>query len=1808
MLSSLSAATFGNFTYTDNGTTISITGYVTWPTGAVVIPSTINSKPVTSIESQAFSGRSSMTSITIPTGVTSIGNAAFYGCSSLNSVTIPSSVTSIEGLAFYNCSGLTSITIPAWVTSIGHKAFYGCSGLTSIIIPASVTSIGSEAFYGCSSLTSVTIPSSVTRIESFAFALCSGLTSVTIPSSVSRIEGATFYNCSGLTSITIPSSVTSIGSEAFFNCSRLTSITIPDGVTSIGNYAFYYCSGLTSITIPAGVTSIGTFAFYNCSGLTSITIPAGVTSIGTFAFYNCSRLTSIAIPAGVTSIGDSTFYYCSGLTSITIPAGVTSIETFAFSGCSGLTSITIPANVTSIGTYAFNYCFGLTTAQFMGNAPSMGGSPFAGTASGFTVSYLDTKSGFTSPTWRGYTSKPVSSVSTLSGLILSSGTLSPGFATGTNTYTASVPNLASSIMVTPTVTDATATVKVNGVSVTSGFASGSISLAVGSNVITTVVTAEDGTTASTYTITVTRAPSAIATLSGLSLSSGALSPTFVSSTASYTAGVPIATTSITITPTVTDATATIAVNGTTVASGASSGAISLAPGTNTITTVVTAQDGVTQSTYAIIVTRGLVNAVFHSATTVPFSSAGYNATGNALNLSLGFAPAVGNNLTLVDNSGLGFITGQFSNLAQGQVVNLTYNGLIYKFVANYYGGTGNDLVLNWAYQNVVDWGGNDVGQLGNGSATSSSVPVVVTQTGVLAGKTVLSVVAADSHSLALCSDGTVAAWGDNSFGQLGNNSLTPSNVPVAVFNSGVLAGKTVVSVAATGNHSLALCSDGSVVAWGDNSSGQVGNNSTVDSKVPVLVTQSGVLADKTVVSVAAGLYHSLALCSDGTLVSWGWNSYGQLGNNTMLDSSLPVSVTQNGVLAGKAVVSISAGAGHSYALCEDGTIAAWGYNFYGQLGNSNTADSSVPVLVNRGGVLSGKTVVSVKAGGSHALALCSDGTLVAWGLNSDGQLGDNTAIDSSTPVLVTQSGVLAGKTVLAISAGQSLSLAMGSDGTVAAWGYGDLGQLGNGGTSSSSVPVLITQSGVLAGKKVVAVSAGNSNGVALAASQNPINLTNLTLSSGSLSPAFAPDTMAYTATVAMASVTITPTVPDATATVTVNGALVASGSASAAIPLSLGTNTITTVVTAQDGITTSIYTAVVTRISTVSSLSGLTINSGTLSPTFVSGTKVYTASVPNATTSMTVTPTVTDATATIKVNGTTVVSGASSGVIQLAVGTNTITTAVTAQDGTTTSTYTVTVTRVPSVIATLSGLNLSSGTLSPVFVSSTAFYTASVPNATTSMTVTPTVTDATATIKVNGTIVASGATSEAIQLAVGTNTITTAVTAQDGATTSTYTVTVTRVPSAIATLSDLILSSGTLSPAFVSSTASYTAIVPNATTSMTVTPTVTDATATIAVNGTTVASGASSGAISLAVGINTITTVVTAQDGTTTSTYTVTVTRAPSVVSTLSGLVLSSGTLSPGFATGTNTYSASVPNTASSITVTPTATDATAAIKVNGTTVVSGAAGGSISLAVGPNVITTVVTAQDGTTSSTYTVTVTRATSAIATLSGVSLSTGALSPAFVAATTSYTASVPLSTTSITVIPTATDATATIKVNGTTVASGAASGSLTLAVGANTITTVVTAQNKITSKTYRITVTRADNYDAWKAGVFPTDAQRNDPTISGDLATPANDGTSNLMKYALALNPMDSTTGNLPTTSREAGYLTLTYRRSKMASDVTYTVQAADSLTINAWTPAATILSQTDPTPGGGSHWLVTVRDNVPYASHPRRFMRLQVVK
>jgi hypothetical protein len=195
-----------------------------------------------------------------------------------------------------------------------------------------------------------------------------------------------------------------------------------------------------------------------------------------------------------------------------------------------------------------------------------------------------------------------------------------------------------------------------------------------------------------------------------------------------------------------------------------------------------------------------------------------------------------------------------------------------------------------------------------------------------------------------------------------------------------------------------------------------------------------------------------------------------------------------------------------------------------------------------------------------------------------------------------------------------------------------------------------------------------------------------------------------------------------------------------------------------------------------------------------------------------------------------------------------------------------------------------------------------------------------------------------------------------------------------ADLVSLVPSVGTLTPGFGSATTNYGASVSNATASITITPTVAESHATVTVNGISVASGAASQAINLNPGANTITTVVTAQDGNTTKTYTLVVTRTATANTNadLASLVLSAGTLTPAFASGTTSYAAGVPNGTTTIAVTPTVVDDTATVTVNGVVVASGAASGTINLLVGPNVITTVVTAQDGTTTRTYTLTVTR--------------------------------------------------------------------------------------------------------------------------------------------------------------------------------------------------------------------------------------------
>jgi len=494
-------------------------------------------------------------------------------------------------------------------------------------------------------------------------------------------------------------------------------------------------------------------------------------------------------------------------------------------------------------------------------------------------------------------------------------------------------------------------------------------------------------------------------------------------------------------------------------------------------------------------------------------------------------------------------------------------------------------------------------------------------------------------------------------------------------------------------------------------------------------------------------------------------------------------------------------------------------------------------------------------------------------------------------------------------------------------------------------------------------------------------------------------------------------------------------------------------------------------LSTNADLTSLHPSRGPVTPAFVAGTTSYTINVVNGASSMTFAPVTADANATLTINGISNPSGVTSAPVSLNVGSNVINIVVTAQDGVTTKTYTITVTRAASSVATLSNLVPSAGSLYPIFSPGSTGYTETVTHATATMTVTPTTTDPTATVTVNGTAVTSGTASASLPLTVGTNNINIVVTAQDGTTTQTYTITVLR-PSNNASLSALHLNAGTLSPTFSPATTSYTENVVNGVSSISITPSLSDNNASLTINGAEAVSGDNNGPYGLNVGPNTFTIVVTAQDDATQKTYTIVVNRAASSNASLSALHFSAGVLSPAFSSTTTSYTESVVNGVSSVTVTPTTFDVNSRVTINGVRDTTGVASGPFSLNVGPNVFTVVVTAQDGVTQKTYTTTITRAPSANANLSALHFSAGTLSPAFSPNTLSYTSSVVNGVGSVTVTPTTADATATVTVNGTAVASGTATAPIHVAVGPNTFTIAVTAQDGTTTKTYTVTVNRA----------------------------------------------------------------------------------------------------------------------------------------
>lgn len=372
---------------------------------------------------------------------------------------------------------------------------------------------------------------------------------------------------------------------------------------------------------------------------------------------------------------------------------------------------------------------------------------------------------------------------------------------------------------------------------------------------------------------------------------------------------------------------------------------------------------------------------------------------------------------------------------------------------------------------VWAWGQNYDGELGNNSTTNSTYPVSVSNLG-----SVTAITAGSHTGYALKSDGTVWAWGFNDRGQLGDGSITNSTTPVQV-----LGLDSVVAIAADVNLGYALKSDGSVWAWGYNDFGDLGDITTKNSLVPVPMSLLSSTSPLTVTSVVSQNDINIAVGTDidsiglpgevlvnlsngeTTNVSVKWN-----GGNPVYDGntartyvfngelSLPetiinpenytAKVNVNVVETGPSFpIAIASGFSSGYALKLDGTVWTWGSNNRGQLGNNTTINSSIPVQVSN---LS--NITKIAAGGNSAYVLRSDGTVWAWGYNNSGQLGNNSYSNSSVPVKVSN---LDG--VIAIAAGDSSGYALKSDGTVWAWGYNSVGQLGNNSFFKSNVPVQV---------------------------------------------------------------------------------------------------------------------------------------------------------------------------------------------------------------------------------------------------------------------------------------------------------------------------------------------------------------------------------------------------------------------------------------------------------------------------------------------------------------------------------------------------------------------------------------------------------------------------------------------------------------------------------------------------------------------------------------------------------------------------------
>ena len=329
--------------------------------------------------------------------------------------------------------------------------------------------------------------------------------------------------------------------------------------------------------------------------------------------------------------------------------------------------------------------------------------------------------------------------------------------------------------------------------------------------------------------------------------------------------------------------------------------------------------------------------------------------------------------------------------------------------------------------NLWTWGYNNCGQLGDGTTANRTNPVQIKSEikfkEISVGK---------SHSVAIDIEGNLWAWGRNDYGQLGDGTTTNRTNPVQI-----KSGAKFIKISAEDDRSLAIDIEGNLWAWGNNYRGQLGDGTTTNRTSPVQIKSNTKFA-----KISIGFAYSVAIDIEGNLWTWGINNKGQLGNGTTTDKMTPIQIKDD-----TKFLKISAGrAGHVLAIDVEGNFWVWGQNPYGQLGDGTTTDRTIPEQVK-----SDIKFSEISAGNTHSIAIDDKGNLWTWGQNDKGQLGDGTTTNRTTPVQI-KAGI---KFTNVCARGSDSSFALDSGKYLWTWGYNYNGQLGDGTTVNKLEPVEI---------------------------------------------------------------------------------------------------------------------------------------------------------------------------------------------------------------------------------------------------------------------------------------------------------------------------------------------------------------------------------------------------------------------------------------------------------------------------------------------------------------------------------------------------------------------------------------------------------------------------------------------------------------------------------------------------------------------------------------------------------------------------------